>query len=53
MSPILRWGKGSARRVREVKWTARQVVSLALLIAVLAAGCIELVLWLNAHPIPE
>jgi hypothetical protein len=39
--------------VREIKWTVRQIISLALLIAVLAAGCIEIALWLNTHPNPE
>jgi hypothetical protein len=39
--------------VREIKWTLRQIISLALLIAVLAAGCIAIALWLNAHPISE
>jgi hypothetical protein len=53
VSRVLRLGRGSARRVREIKWTLFQVISLALLIAVFAAGCIELALWLNTHPIPE
>jgi hypothetical protein len=39
--------------VREIKWTVRQIISLALLIAFFVASCIELVLWLNTHPIPE
>jgi hypothetical protein len=53
VSRIVRFGKGSARRVRQIKWTPRQLVGLALLIVVFAAGCIELALWLNTHPIPE
>jgi hypothetical protein len=39
--------------VREIKWTARQILGLALLIAIFAGGCIELALWLIKHPIPE
>jgi hypothetical protein len=39
--------------VREIKWTARQIIGLALLIAIFAGGCIELALWLIKHPIPE
>jgi hypothetical protein len=45
--------RGSARRVREIKWTPRQIIDLALLIAIFAGGCIEIALWLNTHPIPE
>jgi hypothetical protein len=50
---FLRLGRGSARRVREIKWTRRQIIGLVLLIAIFAAGCIEIALWLNTHPIPE
>jgi hypothetical protein len=50
---ILRLGKGSVCRVREIKWTPLQVISLALLIAAFAGGCIEVALWLNSHPLPE
>jgi hypothetical protein len=39
--------------VRQIKWTARQIIGLVLLIAIFAAGCIEIALWLNTHPIPE
>jgi hypothetical protein len=39
--------------VREIKWTARQIIGLALLITIFAGGCIEIALWLNTHPIPE
>jgi hypothetical protein len=39
--------------VREIKWTPRQIIVLALLIAIFAGGCIEIALWLIAHPIPE
>jgi hypothetical protein len=39
--------------VREIKWTARQIIGLALLIAICAGGCIEITLWLIKHPIPE
>jgi hypothetical protein len=53
VSRALRLGRGSARRVRQIKWTRRQIVSVALLIALFAAGCIGLALWLNTHPIPE
>jgi hypothetical protein len=53
VSPVLRLGRGSARRVRQIKWTARQIIGLVLLIAFFAAGCIEIALWLNTHPIPE
>jgi hypothetical protein len=50
---VPRLGRGSAKRVREIKWTARQIIGLALLIAIFAGGCIEIALWLNTHPIPE
>ena len=50
---VLRVDRGSAKRVREIKWTARQIVGAALLIALFAAGCIGLALWLNTHPIAE
>ncbi len=53
MARVLRLGRGSARRVRNIKWTLRQIISLALLLATFAAGCIEIALWLNSHPIPE
>jgi hypothetical protein len=53
VSRFLRLGRGSARRVREIKWTRRQIISVVLLIALFAAGCIEIALWLNKHPIPE
>jgi hypothetical protein len=39
--------------VRKIKWTRRQIIGLALLIAAFVGGCIELALWLNAHPILE
>jgi hypothetical protein len=50
---VLRVDRGRAKRVREIKWTARQIIGLALLIAIFAGGCIEIALWLNTHPIPE
>jgi hypothetical protein len=50
---VLRVDRGSAKRVRKIKWTARQIIGLALLIAIFAGGCIEIALWLNTHPIPE
>jgi hypothetical protein len=50
---VLRVDRGRAKRVREIKWTARQIVGVALLIALFAAGCIGLALWLNTHTIPE
>jgi hypothetical protein len=50
---VLRVDRGSAKRVREIKWTARQIIGLALLIAIFAVGCIEIALWLNTHSIPE
>ena len=53
VSRVLRLGRGNARRVRRMKWTLRQIVSLVLLLAVCAAGCIVLALWLNTHPIPD
>jgi hypothetical protein len=48
-----RLGRGSVRRVREIKWTPRQIIGLVLLIAICAAGCIEIALWLKTHPLPE
>ena len=53
MGRVLRVDRGKAKRVREIKWTARQIIGLALLIAIFAGGCIEIALWLNTHPIPE
>ena len=50
---VLRVDRGRAKRVREIKRTARQIIGLALLIAIFAGGCIEIALWLNTHPIPE
>ena len=50
---VLRVDRGRAKRVREIKWTARQIIGLALLITIFAGGCIEIALWLNTHPIPE
>ena len=50
---VLRVDRGRAKRVREIKWTARQIIGLALLTAICAGGCIEIALWLNTHPIPE
>jgi hypothetical protein len=53
VSRVLRLGRGSVTRVREIKWTPRQIISLTLLIAIFAGGCIGIALWLNTHPIPE
>ena len=53
MARVFRLGKGSARRVREIKWTTRQIISLVLLLVTFAAGCIAIALWLKSHPIPE
>jgi hypothetical protein len=39
--------------VREIKWTLFQVISLALLIAAFAAGCIVLAWWVSNHPFPD
>jgi hypothetical protein len=39
--------------VRDIKWTARQLIGLVLLIGMFAGICIELALWMNTHPIPE
>jgi hypothetical protein len=39
--------------VRKIKWTPRQIIGLAILIATFVGGCIELALWLNTHPILE
>jgi hypothetical protein len=53
MGRVRRLGRGNAKRVRKIKWTLRQIISLTLLLATFAAGCIELALWLKSHPIPE
>lgn len=53
MSPVLRLGRGSARRVRAIRWTRCQILSLALLVAAIAGVCIEIALWVNTHPLPE
>jgi hypothetical protein len=45
--------RGSGRRVREIKWTPRPIIDLAVLIVIFARGCIKIALWLNTHPIPE
>jgi len=42
-------GRGSKRKVREVRWTRTEVISVILLLLVLAAETICIALWLMGH----
>ena len=49
MSRTIDPGKGSRRRVRQVRWTRAEVVSAVLLALVLAGETICIALWLMGH----
>jgi hypothetical protein len=42
-------GKGSKRKVRQVRWTRAEMVSAILLLLVLAGETICIALWLTGH----
>jgi hypothetical protein len=44
-------GKGSKRKVRQVRWTRAEMVSAILLLMVLAGETICIALWLMGHSI--
>ena len=44
-------GKGSKRKVREVRWRRAEVISAILLLLVLAGETICIALWLMGHSI--
>ena len=49
MSRTIDPGKGSKRKVRQVRWTRAEVVSAVLLLLVLVAETILIALWLMGH----
>lgn len=50
MSRTIDPGKGSKRKVSEVRWTSIEVISAILLLLVLAGETICIALWLMGHP---
>lgn len=49
MSRTIDPGKGSKRKVRQVRWTLAEIVSAVLLLLVLAGETICIALWLMGH----
>ena len=49
MSRTIDPGRGSKRKVREVRWTRTEVISVILLLLVLAGETICIALWLMGH----
>ncbi len=49
MSKTIDPGKGSKRKVREVRWTRTEVISVILLLLVLVGETICIALWLTGH----
>ena len=49
MSRTIDPGRGSKRKVREVRWTRMEVISVILLLLVLAGETICIALWLMGH----
>lgn len=49
MSRTIDPGKGSKRKVREVRWRRAEVISAILLLLVLAGETIYIALWLMGH----
>jgi hypothetical protein len=42
-------GRGSKRKVRSVRWTRTEVISVLLLLLVLAGETVVITLWLMGH----
>ena len=49
MSTTIDPGKGSKRKVRQVRWTRAEIVSAVLLLLVLTGETICIALWLMGH----
>jgi hypothetical protein len=50
MSGVPKWGRSSKRRVRLIRWTRGEVVSVTVLGCLLSALCLVLAQWLASHP---
>ena len=49
MSRTIDPGRGNKRKVRQVRWTSTEVISVILLLLVLACETICIALWLMTH----
>jgi len=51
VSGVPKWGRSSKRRVRQIRWTRRELVSVALLGCLISVLCLMLAQWLAAHSV--
>jgi hypothetical protein len=47
---VPKWGRSSKRRIRQIRWTRWELVSVALLGCFISVLCLVLAQWLAAHP---
>jgi hypothetical protein len=50
MSGVPKWGRSSKRRLRLIKWTRWELVSVAVLSSFVSVLCLMLAEWLATHP---
>jgi hypothetical protein len=50
MAGVPKWGRSSKRRLRLIRWTRWEIVSVAALSCLMSALCLMLAQWLAAHP---
>jgi hypothetical protein len=50
MSGVPKWGRTSKRRVRLIRWTRREIVSVASLGCLISLLSLVLANWLATHP---
>jgi hypothetical protein len=50
VSGVPKWGRSSKRRLRLIRWTHCELLSIALLSALITVLCLLLAQWLATHP---
>jgi hypothetical protein len=50
MSGVPKWGRSSKRRLRLIRWTRGELMSLALMSTLISLLCLVLAEWLATHP---
>jgi hypothetical protein len=48
-----KYNKGSKRRIQQVRWTAREIISAALLLLAMAVLSVVLALWFASHDVDQ
>jgi hypothetical protein len=50
MAEVPKWGRSSKRRIRLIRWTRWELVSVAALSTFVSLLCLLLAQWLATHP---